>query len=69
LELLKRLYEKVEEGGWVLAHDIVVPPFARQLEEYLAFVRGGEHFSESILFDVDAFGLELSVMEAGDGSE
>jgi len=61
LDLLQTLYGKVEEGGWVLAHDIVVPPFAGQLEGYLAFVRDGENFRESILFDVDAFGLELSV--------
>lgn len=61
LELLKALYEKVEVGGWVLAHDVVVPPFAEQLEGYLAFVRDGTRFRESILFDVDAFGLELSV--------
>jgi predicted O-methyltransferase YrrM len=61
LELLKALYEKVVVGGWVLAHDVVVPPFAGQLEGYLAFVRDGKNFRESILFDVDAFGLELSV--------
>jgi predicted O-methyltransferase YrrM len=61
LELLQRLYDKVEPGGWVLAHDTVVPPFAEQLEHYLAFVRDGENFRESISFDVDPFGLELSV--------
>jgi predicted O-methyltransferase YrrM len=61
LELLKRLYAKVEKGGWVLAHDTAVPPFARQLEGYLAFVRDRENFRESIAFDVDPFGLELSV--------
>ncbi|MGD9100322.1 MAG: class I SAM-dependent methyltransferase [Anaerolineae bacterium] len=61
LELLKRLYGKVEKGGWVLAHDTAVPPFAGQLEGYLAFVRDGENFKESIAFDVDPFGLELSV--------
>jgi predicted O-methyltransferase YrrM len=61
LELLKKLYEKVEEGGWVLAHDTVVPPFAGQLEAYLAYVRDRENFKESISFDVDAYGLELSV--------
>jgi predicted O-methyltransferase YrrM len=61
LELLKRLYAKVEQGGWVLAHDTAVPPFAGQLEGYLAFVRAGENFRESIAFDVDPFGLELSV--------
>ena len=61
LKLVTRLYEKVELGGWVLAHDVVVPPFAEQLEGYLAFVRDREYFSESILFDVDAYGLELSI--------
>ena len=61
LELLKRLYGKVEEGGWVLAHDTVAPPFAGQLEVYLAYVRDRENFTESISFDVDAYGLELSV--------
>ena len=61
LELLKGLYGKVKEGGWVLAHDTTVPPFAKQLEEYLAFVRDGRNFRQSISFDVDPFGLELSV--------
>ncbi|MFC2031417.1 O-methyltransferase [Chloroflexota bacterium] len=61
LELLKQLYGKIETGGWVLAHDTVAPPFAGQLEAYLAYVRGGEKFSGSISFDVDAYGLELSV--------
>ena len=60
-ELIERLYEKVEVGGWVLAHDTVVPPFAGQLEQYLAFVRDGQHFGESISLDVDPFGLELSI--------
>jgi hypothetical protein len=61
LELLKKLYGKVEKGGWVLAHDTVVPPFAEQLEAYLAYVRDGKNFEESISFDVDAYGLELSI--------
>jgi predicted O-methyltransferase YrrM len=61
LELLERLYDKVETGGWILAHDTVVPPFAGQLAAYLAFVRDRQYFRESVSFDVDAFGLELSV--------
>ena len=61
LELLTRLYDKLEPGGWVLAHDTMVPPFATQLEPYLAFVRHDENFTESISFDVDPFGLELSI--------
>jgi predicted O-methyltransferase YrrM len=61
LELLRKLYDKIEPGGWVLAHDTVVPPFAEQLAEYLAFVRDKKNFRESISFDVDPFGLELSI--------
>jgi len=61
LELVERLYDKVEAGGWVLAHDTVVPSFAGQLEQYLAFVRDGQNFCKSISFDVDPFGLELSI--------
>lgn len=61
LALLERLYEKIEVGGWVLAHDTMVPPFAAQLEEYLALVRNEDKFRESISFDVDPFGLELSI--------
>jgi len=61
LDLVKKVYDRVEEGGWVLAHDIVVPPFAPQIKPYLEFVRDKANFSESILFDVDAFGLELSI--------
>jgi predicted O-methyltransferase YrrM len=61
LELLTRLYDKVEPGGWVLAHDTAVPPFAGQLAGYLAFVRDKANFRESIAFDVDPFGLELSI--------
>jgi predicted O-methyltransferase YrrM len=61
LDLLQKLYGKVEERGWVLAHDTVVPPFASQLEAYLAYVRDRENFQESISLDVDAYGLELSI--------
>ena len=61
LELLKRLYAKIIKGGWILAHDTAAPPFAGQLEGYLAYVRDGSTFSESISFDVDPFGLELTI--------
>ncbi len=61
LDLLQQLYRKIEKGGWVLAHDTVVPPFAGQLAPYLAYVRDGDDFQESVSFDVDAYGLELSV--------
>ena len=61
LDLLAGVYEKIEKGGWVLAHDTCVPPFAKQLREYLELVRNEQNFSESISFDIDPFGLELSI--------
>ena len=61
LELVQRLYDKIEKGGWVLAHDTAAPPFADQLEGYLSFTRDGRQFKESLSFDVDPFGLELSL--------
>jgi predicted O-methyltransferase YrrM len=61
LELLTRLYGKIVPGGWVLAHDTVVPSFTTHLEPYLAFVRNSNYFRQSISFDVDPYGLELSI--------
>jgi predicted O-methyltransferase YrrM len=60
-DLLERLYDKLEIGAWVLAHDTTVPPFAEQLGEYLSFVRDTQSFQQSISFDIDPFGLELSI--------
>jgi predicted O-methyltransferase YrrM len=60
-DLLERIYERLGDGAWVLAHDTAVPPFAKQLEPYLAFVRDRQNFHESVSFDVDPFGLELSI--------
>lgn len=63
LEILKNMYDKLVPGAWVLAHDTTYPlaGFPDQLEEYLSFVRDKNHFQESICFDVDFFGLELSI--------
>jgi predicted O-methyltransferase YrrM len=61
LYLLKRLYGKIKKGGWVLAHDTTASPFAEQLEAYLAYVRDGSQFERSISFDIDPYGLELSI--------
>jgi predicted O-methyltransferase YrrM len=60
-DLIVRLYEKIDPGGWVLAHDTTATPFAQQLEGYLSFVRDQEKFQESISFHVDPYGLELSI--------
>jgi predicted O-methyltransferase YrrM len=61
LELLERLYPKLSRGAWVLAHDTTLPAFQDRLGEYLRFVRDRCNFSDSMSFDVDLFGLELSI--------
>jgi predicted O-methyltransferase YrrM len=61
LDLIKALYPKLSKGGWVLAHDTTLPSFQDKLKGYLDFVRDRKLFSESISFDVDLFGLELSI--------
>ena len=61
LDLLTGVYEKVEKGAWILAHDTCVPPFVKQLQGYLDYVRDKQNFSESISIDIDPFGLELSI--------
>jgi predicted O-methyltransferase YrrM len=61
LDLLRRLSGKIEAEGWVLAHDTTASPFAKELQPYLAYVRDHRRFRESISFDVDPYGLELSV--------
>lgn len=63
LELLKKLYPKLSPGAWVLAHDVTDPTFYKSGDfvEYLDYVRDPRFFSESILFDIDHCGLELSI--------
>jgi predicted O-methyltransferase YrrM len=61
LRILKELYPKLEPGAWVLAHDTTDPGFLDDLGDYLTFVRDPTRFSQSISFDVDDCGLELSV--------
>jgi predicted O-methyltransferase YrrM len=62
-ELLNILYPKLSPGAWVLAHDVTDPDFYKTdvFTEYLDFVRNPRFFSESILFDIDYCGLELSI--------
>ena len=61
LKLLKTIYPKLAKGAWVLAHDVTFYYFKDQLKEYLNFVRNKNYFSESICFDIDPYGLELSI--------
>ncbi len=60
LTLLKKAYEKLAPGAWVIAHNASQFTSA-EIREYLEWVRDNRHFSESIWFDIDSCGLELSV--------
>jgi predicted O-methyltransferase YrrM len=61
MDLLESVYGRIIDGGWILAHDVGVPGFAEQLKTYLSFVRDKKNFRESLFFDIDPFGLELSI--------
>lgn len=61
LNLLQRAYDKIPEGGLVLAHDVLLEGFTAQLGEYLDFVRDKRHFRESVCVAPDRVGIELSV--------
>ena len=60
-DILKNLYDKLEPGAWVLTHDTTHPFFKKDFEKYLAFVHDKDLFETSICFDIDQYGLELSV--------
>lgn len=60
-DILKNLYEKLEPGAWVLTHDTTHPFFRKEFEKYLEFVHNKSLFEASVCFDVDQYGLELSV--------
>ncbi len=61
LILLKQIYDRLPEGAWVMAHDNLDWTAKKELAPYLAFVRDKAHFSESICFDIDDCGMELSI--------
>jgi len=61
LALLKQLYDKIPKGGWVMAHDNFDWSFAEEMKSYLPWVRDEAHFPESIAFDIDHCGIELSI--------
>jgi protein-L-isoaspartate O-methyltransferase len=61
LILLKQIYDRLPEGAWVMAHDNLDWTARKQLAPYLAFVRDKAHFRESICFDIDDCGMELSI--------
>ncbi len=59
--ILRNLYDKLEDGAWVIAHDTTHPYFTKSFREYLEFVRNKDFFKESICFDIDTYGFELSI--------
>lgn len=61
LEFLKQSYNKLPRGAWVIAHDTTHWAHQADLVGYLAWVRDSHNFSESVSFDIDQFGLELSI--------
>jgi predicted O-methyltransferase YrrM len=61
LALLDQVYDRLPAGAWVIAHDSLDWSFAAEMAQYLPYVRSSGRFSESISFEVDACGLELSV--------
>lgn len=58
---LEKLYRKLKKGGWLLMHNASDPHFKPEMEKFLGYVRDKQNFSESILFNIDTKGLELSV--------
>jgi predicted O-methyltransferase YrrM len=59
--MIKAIYDKLEKGAWVVTHDTTHPYFYDSFKKYLQFVRDKEYFSESICFDFDPYGLEVSI--------
>jgi predicted O-methyltransferase YrrM len=59
LDILKAAYDRIPEGGIVLAHNSV--NCARRLKHYLAFVRDPAHMKASVNVILDPEGLEVSV--------
>ena len=61
LELLEILYDKLSPGGWVLTHDTAGWEFQDDFKEYFQFVRDKGKFSDSVLFHIDCYGVEMSI--------
>jgi predicted O-methyltransferase YrrM len=61
LPLIEQVYDRLPKGAWVIAHDATWYRRKTAIEGYLSFVRDKHHFSESILFDIDSYGLELTI--------
>jgi len=63
-EIVENAYGKLAPGAWVIAHDTERYTMFKDLAGYLEFVRDKSLFSKSIAFDIDMYGLELSIKQA-----
>ncbi|MFC1852881.1 O-methyltransferase [candidate division CSSED10-310 bacterium] len=61
LELLQKIYPKLSPGAWVIAHDIYDKVGKSDLVNYVRWVRDKSNFQESLAFDIDNYGMELSI--------
>jgi predicted O-methyltransferase YrrM len=59
--LIQQVYDRLPRGAWIIAHDATFWKGRNNMKDYLAFVRDRNHFSESITFDIDLYGLELTI--------
>ena len=60
-QIVEKIYDRLAPGAWVIAHDTERYTMYKDLAGYLGFVRQKRLFSKSISFDIDQFGLELSI--------
>ncbi len=61
LPLLKQVYDRLSDGAWVIAHDSIDWTFREEMAKYLPYVRDRSRFRESVSFEIDYCGLELSI--------
>lgn len=60
-QVVEKAYDKLAPGAWVIGHDTERYTMYGDLAGYLDFVRDKKRFEHSIAFDIDQFGLELSI--------
>jgi len=61
LALARQVYDRLSEGAWMIAHDSLDWTFSEEMAEYLPFVRDRTRFRESVAFEIDECGVELSI--------
>lgn len=61
IQFVEAAYQNLSPGAWVIAHDTTRFLTRNKMTSYLEFVRDKRKFAHSISFDIDNFGLELSI--------